>query len=89
MHEALHSLTSTDEAVNNEFIRLEDNLTINVTEKFKALGWNLEDATEKVHLALDIVQSFAHESVFDKHDYINYSVMKNLVKEILIDLFKN
>ena len=89
MHEALHSLTSTDEAVNNEFIRLEDNLTINVTEKFKALGWNLENATEKVHLALDIVQSFAHESVFDKHDYIDYSVMKNLVKEILIDLFKN
>ena len=89
MHEALHSLTSTDEAVNNEFIRLEDNLTINVTEKFKALGWNLENATEKVHLALEIVQSFAHESVFDKHDYIDYSVMKNLVKEILIDLFKN
>lgn len=89
MHEALHSLTSTDEAVNNEFIRLEDNLTVIVTEKFKALGWNLDNATEKVHLALDIVQSFAHESVFDKHDYIDYKVMKNLVKEILIDLFKN
>ncbi len=89
MHEALHSLTSTDEAVNNEFMRIEDNLTVNITEKFKALGWDLENATEKVHLALDVVQSFAHESVFDKHDYINYDVMKNLVKEILIDLFKN
>lgn len=89
MHEALHSLTSTDEAVNNEFIRLEDNLTVIVTEKFKALGWNLENATEKVHLALDIVQTFSHELIFDKHDYIDYDVMKNLVKKILIDLFKN
>ena len=89
MHEALHSLTSTDEAVNNEFIRIEDDLTVKLTEKLFLLGWNLLNATEKVHLALDIVQSFAHESVFDKHDYIDYSVMKNLVKEILVDLFKN
>ncbi len=89
MHEALHSLTSTDEAVNNEFMRIEDDLTIKITEKLSALGWNLENTTEKVHLALDIVQTFAHELIFDKHDYIDYEAMKNLVNKILIDLFKN
>ncbi len=89
MHEALHSLTSTDEAVNNEFMSIEDDLTLKITEKLSALGWALDDSTEKVHLALDIVQTFAHELIFDKHDYINYETMKNLVKKILIDLFKN
>ncbi len=89
MHEALHSLTSTDEAVNNEFMRTEDQLTNNITEKLSLLGINIQKANERVHLALGIVQNFAHEVIFDKHDYIDYNAMKDLVKTILIDLFKN
>ena len=87
MHEALHALTSTDEAVNNEFMRIEDDLTVKITEKLSSLGLTFTNPTEKVHLALGIVQNFAHESVFDKHDYIDYVAMKNLVIEILINLF--
>ena len=89
MHEALHSLTSTDEAVNNEFMLIEDQLTINITEKLSVLGINIKNDTERVHLALGIVQNFAHEVIFDKHDYIDYDIMKDLVKTILINLFNN
>ena len=72
----------------NEFMRIEDDLTVKITEKLSSLGLTFTNPTEKVHLALGIVQNFAHESVFDKHDYIDYVAMKNLVIEILINLFK-
>ena len=89
IHEALHSLTSTDEAVNMEFIKLEDEITHKITDKLKKLEVQLDNTTERVHLAMDIIQSFSHEYVFDKHEYIDYLVMKDMVKNSLINLFKN
>ena len=87
IHEALHSLTHTDEAVSHKFISLEDNITLEIAEKFKNLGLNIENATEKIHFAMNILQSFAHEYVFDKHDYIDYEKMQSMVCKILVDLF--
>ena len=89
IHEALHSLTSTDEAVNIEFIKLEDEITHRITDKLKKLNIELENTTERVHLAMDVIQSFSHEYVFDKHEYIDYIIMKDMVKNSLINLFKN
>ena len=89
MHEVLHSLGSTDELVNSEFIALEDSLTSKITEKLASLGENIENATEKVHFAMDIIQSFSHEYIFDKHEYIDYFVMREMVISTLINLFKN
>ena len=89
MHEVLHSLGSTDEAVNSEFIALEDSLTSKITDKLASLGEHLENATEKVHFAMDIIQSFSHEYVFDKHEYIDYFVMREMVINTLINLFKS
>ena len=88
IHEALHSLTHTDEAVNMQFISLENSLTTEISKKLENLGVDLPNVTERVHLAMDTVQSFAHEYVFDKHDYIDYEVMREMVIKILTELFK-
>ncbi len=88
MHEALHSLTHNDESVNMEFIELEDNITVKIAEKFISLGLEIENAMEKIHLAMDIVQSFSHEYVFDKHEYIDYLVMREMVTKTIINLFE-
>lgn len=87
MHNALHSLAATDEAVNAAFISLEDSLTKQISEQLVIMGVNEKNITEKTHMAINIVQSFAHEYVFDKHGYIDYPVMKNIVCEILIKTF--
>lgn len=89
MHEALHALSPTDEVVNSEFIELENQITHRAAEKFAKLGVNIENPFEKIHYAMDVIQSFAHEFVFDKHDYIDYSVMRELMENSLEDLFKN
>ncbi len=89
MHEVLHSLASTDEAVNSEFIALEDSITTRIADKLCSLGEKKENLLERIHFAMDIIQSFSHEYVFDKHDYIDYFVMKEMVINTLINLFTN
>ncbi len=87
MHETLTALSGSDEAVSAEFLRLEDEITIKIAGKLSSLGLNPENALEKVHLSMDIIQSFSHEYVFDKHDYINYDKMKEMVLQTVINLF--
>lgn len=87
MHEALHALATTDEVVNSEFIALEDAITVKIAEKLDLLSEKIENPMEKIHFAMDIIQSFSHEYVFDKHEYIDYFVMREMVTKIVINLF--
>lgn len=89
MHTTLHSLTGTDEEVNRRFVELEDNLTKQIAEKLTALGLKISNVNEKIHLAMNVIQSFAHESVYDMHDYIDYPTMQKIVCQLLVNLFKS
>ena len=88
LHNTLHSLATTDEAVNAHFISLENKITEQMSKQLVKVGISPENITEKVHLAMNIVQSYAHETVFDSHSYIDYAKMKELVCEILVKLFR-
>lgn len=89
IHEALHSLSHTDEAVNNKFISLEDEITLAIANKLADLGVKKENLTERIHFAMDIVQSFSHEYVYDHHTYIDYDAMRKIVKNTLVALFED
>lgn len=88
LHNTLHSLATTDEAVNAKFIAAEDEITKSISEKLAESGLKIESVKEKVHLAMNIVQSFAHEYVFDKHPYIDYNAMRDTVCKTIIHLFE-
>ncbi len=88
IHEVLHAMASTDEAVNAEFIALEDKITVKIAEKLKSLNVNIENALEKIHFAMDVIQSYSHEYVFDKHEYLDYMVMRDMVINALVKLFE-
>ena len=89
LHNTLHSLATNDEGVNMQFALLEKELTENIVTRLTELNFNKENLAEKVHLAMNEVQSFAHELVFDNHDYLDYSVMRKLVVICITDLFKS
>ncbi|MGN0772124.1 MAG: TetR/AcrR family transcriptional regulator [Christensenellales bacterium] len=86
IHEALHALTHSDSEVARKFVEVENDITLSLVEKMSD-KYPVDNLTERVHLAMNIVQSLAHEYVFDHHSYIDYDVMFNLVKNILFDLF--
>ena len=56
-------------------------------ETLKKLGVDIENPMEKIHFAMDIIQSFSHEYVFDKHEYIDYDVMREMVNQCVIKMF--
>ena len=85
IHEALHALTHTDNEVANKFVELENDITRKLVSKLSSL-YHTSNLDEKVHLAMNIVQSFAHEYAFDHHSYIDYEVMFGLVKDIIANL---
>lgn len=87
LHSALHALEGSDKEVNEEFLSLQDKITKSVTEKLEYYGYDKPNAEERVHLAMNVIQSFAHEYVYDTHDYLNYAVMKSKVKSMIITLF--
>lgn len=89
IHEALHSLSHSDEAVNNKFISLEDEITLAIANKLADLGVKKENLTERIHFAMDIVQSFSHEYVYDNHTYIDYDEMRKIVQNTLVALFED
>lgn len=88
IHETLHSLSSSDEAVSNKFIALEDEITLSIAQKLENLGVSTPNIKERIHFAMDVVQSFAHEFVYDHHTYIDYDVMRKLVQRTIVGLFE-
>ncbi len=89
IHEALHSLTSSDEAVGNKFLELEKDMTISIVESLNGLGYSPDDVYERVHLAMETIQSYAHECVYDLHDYVDYDKMRKGIIKMLLNLFND
>ena len=88
IHEALHSLVPVDEAVRERFSELEQSMTEHTVASLKQCGVNVDGLTERVHITIDNIQSFAHEVVFDDHEYIDYGKMKTFVIKSLVDIFE-
>lgn len=82
-------MSHTDEAVNNKFIALEDELTLTIADKFRSLGVTTPSLIERIHFAMDIVQSFSHEYVYDHHTYIDYDAMRKIVVNTIVSLFED
>ena len=89
LHNILHSLAETQEDINEEFMALEDNITKIGSTKLQEIGLTIPNITERVHIIMNLVQSYAHESLYDKHDYIDYGALKETVKNCLIALLSN
>ena len=87
LHNILHSLAFTDPDINGEFLSLENHITISASKRLRELGFNTDRMEEKVHIAMNLIQSYAHESIYDKHDYIDYGAMRAAVVDLLITLF--
>lgn len=88
LHNTLHSLATTDEAVNAQFMQLESLISEKISDRLAAIGIEVTNIPERVHLAMNLVQSFSHEFVFDNHDYLDYIKMRDIVCDTIIRLFE-
>ncbi len=88
IHNTLHSLTNSDVAVRDKFLYLEEKITICLFDTLKKVGYCPEYLKEKIHLSMEIIQSYAHERVFDNHSYIDYDIMHTLIVDMVLKLFE-
>lgn len=87
LHNILHSLAFTEDDINEEFLNLESHLTMVASKKLRDLGYGQPNLEEIVHIAMNVIQAYAHETIYDKHDYINYDIMKAEIIRMLEKLF--
>lgn len=87
LHSMLHSLAFVNEDINEEFLSLEKHITVSASQKLNELGYRPERLEEKVHIAMNVIQDYAHEAIYDRHDYIDYDAMRNDVINLLVSLF--
>lgn len=88
MHETLHALSSSDKVVGDKFMALEEEVTRRMAEALRKAGYDDAALFEKVHWAMDSVQSFAHECVYDQHAYIDYSVLRRIEETAILNVFQ-
>ncbi len=84
IHEALHSMRAIDKEIDAKFLDFEDRITQRLAARLSLVMPQLPSLTERIHLAMDMLQSFSHEAVFDCHDYINYADMKKIVVRAVV-----
>ncbi len=89
IHNVLHSLADTHNDINDEFLELESAITDIGVQKLIEFGFENKNLKEKVHLIMDMVQSYAHEYLYDNHDYINYDSMKSYVAKAIKTILKD
>ena len=43
---------------------------------------------ENIHLAMNLIESYVHEVVYDNHSYINYKKLREIVVNLIYSMFK-
>lgn len=86
IHRELESVAQSDEEINKTFVSLQDEVTLRFVEKLKALNYK-NITNENIHLAMNLIESYVHEAVYDKHLYINYNKLKERVVYLIKSLF--
>ncbi|MBQ2938683.1 MAG: TetR/AcrR family transcriptional regulator [Clostridia bacterium] len=87
-HEELVAMSHLDDDVAKIFKESEFEMTNKIVEILKYNNIELENAVEKIHIIIGIIENLCHEIVYHKHDKINYDIMKNEVIEIVVRLLK-
>lgn len=87
LHNILHSLAFVNEDINEEFLHLEKHITVSAAQRLNEIGVTTERLEEKVHIAMNVIQDYAHEAIYDRHDYIDYDAMRKDVIKLLVSLF--
>ena len=88
-HEELIAMSHLDEDVSKIFKDSEINMTDKIVKILENNNIFLENAKEKIHIIVGIIDNFCHEIVYHKHNEINYEIMQKEVIEIIKNILKN
>lgn len=83
-HEELIAMSHLDNDVSAIFKNSEINMTKKVVSLLEENNIIIDNANEKVHIIIGVVDNLCHEIVYHKHSIINYDIMVDEVINIII-----
>lgn len=87
-HAELMAMSYLDEDVAGIFHQSEYNMTIKIVDILEQNGIHLENATEKVHIVIGLIDNFCHEVVYHKHAHLNYNQMRAEVIQTALNILQ-
>ena len=87
-HQEIMAMTHSDEKVSYYFFKREMEITAKISNYLENNGFSNKNLTEKVHVMIGMIDNLCHEIVYHKHEEIDYDVMKKIVIENILTLFK-
>ena len=87
-HQEIMAMTHSDEKVSYYFFKREMEITAKISNYLEINGFSNKNLTEKVHVMIGMIDNLCHEIVYHKHEEIDYDVMKKIVIENILTLFK-
>lgn len=87
-HEELMAMSHLDSEVANIFKETEFELTNKIAHFLENNNIKIKNPTEKIHIAVGIIENLCHEVVYHKHHKIDYEIMEDEVIKIVINLLK-
>ncbi len=87
-HEELMAMSHLDSEVAAIFKEMEFELTDKIAKALENNNINIKNSTEKIHIAVGIIENFCHEVVYHKHHKIDYEIMEKEVIKIVANLLK-
>lgn len=87
-HEEITAMTHSDKEIAIFFHEHEIEMTNTLVDLLVTNEFNPTYLTEKVHIAIGLIDNLCHEIVYHKHDSMNYDVMIDLVIKMIKDLLE-
>lgn len=87
-HDEIMAMTFLDEDIRKLALEFEEKSVLTLAELLREAGIRLEHPHEKIHTAFNLVESYCHEAVYHRHEFIDYEVMKREVVAMILGLLK-
>lgn len=88
-HEEITAMTHSDNEVAEIFHQSEMKITDEITNILLINGFKVDNLSEKVHIAIGMIDNLCHEIVYHKHKALNYDIMVDIVIETITRMLIN
>lgn len=79
VHEEFEAMSHYDADVAEIFQTIKEQAISEIASSLGALHFNTYHAHEKIHLIIDLMESYCHEVVYNKENCKDYSYLKNII----------
>lgn len=81
-HEELAELSHHDSDISNYYFEHEMIIVNEISKIFTLNNIIVSNEREKIHIIMDLVESYCHEVVYNRHNEIDYDVLKSEIIDI-------